>query len=276
MFPGIYDFHWDAGHIIFLGIFYTVLAVVLTTMVIALRRGVRDFRSHRAEALRWHADFEDLPASARRCRHELTGETPSRECPNGFDCRRCQEHLRFVAARGGADLPFDEPRIGGLSVPADRLYHRGHTWVHQEDDGTLTIGLDDLGARLVGKADAVVLPEPGARVTTNGVGWEVRRNGIPVRILAPVDGEVVALGGPDDRWVLRVRPDEQPPDTRHLLTPAEAAPWLLREFDRLQSAIAPEPVGAALADGGVPLDDLTPAIPKDRIDDVYGMVFLHP
>ena len=61
MFPGIYDFKWDAGHIVFLGIFYTVLAVVLTTMTVAFGRALRAFRERRVEALRWHADFDDLP-----------------------------------------------------------------------------------------------------------------------------------------------------------------------------------------------------------------------
>ncbi|MHB0968526.1 MAG: hypothetical protein ACYC7A_09130 [Thermoanaerobaculia bacterium] len=44
MFPGIYEFTWDAGHIIFLGAFYTVLLIVLSTITIALFRALRIFR----------------------------------------------------------------------------------------------------------------------------------------------------------------------------------------------------------------------------------------
>jgi hypothetical protein len=38
----------------------------------------------------------------------------------------------------------------------------------------------------------------------------------------------------------------------------------------------PEPLGATLADGGTPVDDLSKVIPATQFDEVCGMVFLHP
>jgi glycine cleavage system H protein len=274
VFPGIYDFHWDAGHIIFLGIFYSVLVVVMSTIAIAARRAVRDFHAQRAEALRWHADFEDLPAKWRRCRHELAGEVDERTCPNAFDCRHCLDHPRFVAARS-TPRPLGEPRVAGFEIPADRLYHRGHTWVRLEPDGLLTVGLDDLGAHLMGEPDELQLPRLGTRLVANGTGWHAEKNGVHVRVLAPVDGEVVGLGGAEKGWYLKIKPDGDRADTRHLLTASEAKPWMLREVERLHLAMASEGVGAALADGGVPVEDLSTAIPPEQRDDVYGMVFLN-
>lgn len=275
MFPGIYDFTWDAGHLVFLGIFYAILLVVSATVAIAVRRAVRGMRMRRTEALRWHADFEDLPARARVCRHELTGEVATRVCENGFDCRHCAEHPRFVAARG--ELPTGgDSRVAGFEVPPDRLYHRGHTWVRQEEDGLLTIGLDDLGAHLLGHPDEVSLPAVGSRLVANGTGWEAVKNGARIRVLAPVDGVVAATGGVKEGWWLAVKPDGDAADTRHLLSAAEARPWMLREVERLQFAVAPEGIGATLADGGVPVEDLSAAIPREVAEDVYGMMFLHP
>lgn len=270
MFPGIYDFKWDAGHIVFLGIFYSVLAVVLTTMTIAFARAIRSFRERRVEALRWHADFDDLPASARRCRHELTGELASRECPNGFDCRRCTKHAEFAEVA----MLLDEPVAAGFAVPADRLYHRGHTWVQPDGDGTMTVGLDDLASHLLRDAWDVRMPAIGSHLVANGTGWETRHRGVDLRILSPLDGEVVGTNDGTDGWFMKIRPFSD--DMRHLLTPAEAKAWMLREVERLQLAMASDVVGGALADGGTPVDDLSSVIPREKLDEVYGMMFLHP
>ena len=233
------------AQIIFLGLFYMVLLVVTVTMVIALKRSMTP---HRAEAVRWHADFEDLPERARICRHE------HRSCENGFDCRKCEEHAKFAAPEPAGST------VAGFQLHADRLYHRGHTWVRPESDGTVTIGLDGLAALLLDRAD-IGWPQPGTRLVTNGTAFEAMKNGVRVRVLSPVDGEVLGVAGNE----LRVRPDNH--DLRHLLNATEARPWLLREAERLQLSVS-----GALADGGLPVDD----IPPQSAENVYGLMFLNP
>ncbi len=94
---GTMDFIWTAGHIVFLGAFYTVLAVVghhAGECGPALAPGAA--RRARLERIRWHSEFHDLPAGDRVCRHVLTGELESRECPHAFDCRECETHAKLV------------------------------------------------------------------------------------------------------------------------------------------------------------------------------------
>jgi glycine cleavage system H lipoate-binding protein len=280
VFPGIYEFTWDPGRIIFLGAFYSVLAIVLATMTIATVRALRAFRLRNAESVRWHADFDDLPAAARRCRHEIGGEIASRACERGFDCGRCPEHARFLAELphplATLAAPASAAIVAGIEVPGDRLYHRGHTWVREEQDGTLTVGLDGLGSRLLGSAEETSLPPVGTHLIRNGLAWRARKGDADVRVLAPVDGEVVATGRPSQGWMLRLRPAEGGADLRHLLTPAEARPWMLREMERLQMSLAIDGMGPTLADGGVPIDDMSSAIPPEHLDEVCGLMFLEP
>ena len=73
MFPGVYGFTWDAGNLIFLGLFFCVAVVIASTVTLAAVRAARDLRRHREEAIRWQEDFHDLPEPLRRCRHELSG-----------------------------------------------------------------------------------------------------------------------------------------------------------------------------------------------------------
>jgi glycine cleavage system H lipoate-binding protein len=259
--------------IVFMTAFYSVLTVIAGTLITALLRSRRSLVRNRAADLRWHSDFHDLPAADRVCRHVLTGEFASRECPNAFDCRRCETHAKLIARNpvAGAD---GEAEICGMSFPLDRFYHRGHTWARLASDGTVEIGLDDLGRRLVGKPDGVDLPAPGTRIFANGMAFRVKKSSADVRVLAPVDGEVVETGGPDAGWYLRVQPSSM--NFIHLLRQSEVRPWVMREMERLQLALTAEGAAPALADGGVPVEDIPASDPRANWDAVYGEMFLEP
>ena len=252
---------------IFLGAFFSVLTIVSVTLLSALWRSRRPKRQE--AHLRWHSDFHDLPPADRACRHALTGEFQRRECPNAFDCRGCGTHPKLKQATlGGA-----EAEIFGMAFPLDRFYHRGHTWARVEPDGAVTVGLDELGKRLVGAPDAVDLPAPGVRVHANGTAFRVKRRGTDVRVLSPVDGEVLETGGPGRDWYLKVRPENT--NFTHLLRGEEIRPWMLREIERLQLALSAE--GApTLADGGVPVADIPASCPEADWDAVCGEMFLAP
>jgi hypothetical protein len=275
MFPWSPEFAWDGYHIVFFGALYSVLATIAAALAVAGWRAVRDTRGGRVASVAWHADFEDLSASARACRHQLTGEAPGRECENTFDCRRCAAHASFEALRERqrAAGPGAEAAGGlGFEQPLDRFYHRGHTWVRLEDDDTVTVGLDDVARRLVGAPLGVELPSVGARLTLHGEAARVRTRVGDVRVLSPVDGTVVAASGAGSDFRLRLVP-VSPFDARHLLWGEETRVWALRELERLQLALGSAP---ALADGGELVADVGAALPADRYDALLGEMLLEP
>ncbi|MBS1858144.1 MAG: glycine cleavage system protein H [Acidobacteria bacterium] len=268
MFPGVDGFHWTFGHVVFLGLFFAVALTIFTTVVRAVWRSVEDFRSRRATAICWDLEFAGMPEAERCCRHELAGRVAERTCPNSFDCRRCAEYEKFAA------LPASSPATSfGLDYPAGRLYHRGHTWVRPESDGTYTIGLDDLASHLVGKPDSVELPEPGAAIDANGTAWTLRKGRNEVRVRAPIDGTVVETGGADRGWYLRVRPEGEP-NLRHLLQGPEVTAWLSKELERLQIQLGAPDAAPSLADGGILMDGLMDAMPQADWDNALASTFL--
>jgi len=262
--------------IIFMGAFCAVLVIVVTTLLSALWRSLRALRRGETEHIRWHSDFHELSAADRACRHVLTGEFRQRECPNAFDCRRCQTHAAWIADHPAPKSEEAGEEIFGMSFPQDRFYHRGHTWAQPQTDGTVTIGLDEIGRRLLGTPDAVELPEPGAHISASGTAFRVRKREADVRVLSPVDGEVVETGGVDAGYFLRVKPVGDRCDMRHLLTGWEVRPWVMREMERLQLALSAEGARASLADGGVPVSDISAGYPKADWDAVCGRMFLEP
>ena len=160
-----------------------------------------------------------------------------------------------------------------MAFPLDRFYHRGHTWARLDPDGAITVGLDELGKRLIGTPDAVDLPAPGVRIHANGTAFRVKKRDADVRVLSPVDGAVIETGGADRGWYLRVRPDSL--DLTHLLRGSEVKPWVMREMERLQLALSAEG-SPTLADGGVPVADIAASYPENDWDAVCGEMFLEP
>jgi hypothetical protein len=275
MLPWIYGFDWNTGHIVFLGAFYAVLAAIAATLAAAAIRSLRAMRAGQTDAIRWHGDFESLPACDQVCRHVLTGEFRERKCPHAFDCRECETHAKLIEKHPLVAVAEPEEEVLGMAFPLDRFYHRGHTWARIETDGTVLVGLDELGTRLLGSPDALTLPQPGERIQANGAAFHIRRRNADVRVVSPVDGTVIETGGTQRGWYLRVKPDSTGANAfGHLLRGAEIRPWIEREIERLQLALTAEGAAPALADGGVPVSDIAAAYPAADWDAVCGEMFL--
>jgi hypothetical protein len=274
MLPGVDGFVWDTGHVVFLGAFFTVVAVLLGTVAWSAAAAARDVRAGRAAALRWHAVFADLPAAARACRHALSGAVERRVCCRSFACGECPDHATLAARPGRWGLAHRP--VAGIDVAADRLYSRGHAWTRPEPDGRWSIGLDEIAARVIGTPDEILLPAPGTRLTAGGVAWRVRCGHDEIAVLSPIAGEVVATGAREAGWYLRVRPAPGGPDTRHLLRGDEARAWNAVEVQRVLLAMRDPALGASLADGGQLAPDLPAAAPGVDWQALRGQVLLNP
>ena len=272
MFPGIDGFHWTLGHVLFLSLFFAVVLTILVTVASAAWRTSRDFHSHRAIDLWWRSQFAELPVSDRRCRHELAGRVLSRTCDNAFDCRHCEKYSQFAVLPATGNVgPL------GLDYADDRYYHRGHTWVKPEEDGPVSVGIDELAARLVGTPDLVSLPEVGQGLEVNQTAWRMKKNGHEIEVRAPLEGTVVGIGGPKEGWYLKIRPRlelREPATLRHLLCGPEVHGWMSRELERLQLQLHAPNTAPALADGGVLMPDLMNVVPPADWDTVLADTFL--
>lgn len=273
MVPWVYEFHWTAFHITFLLVFFTVFVVIVSTLLTAYRRTRLAERQNKFDSILWHSDFEDLPPRSRACRHELSGEVKERVCDNGFDCRSCKVHA-FLVSQQKEPQHAVQFETYGFTMPPYRLYHRGHTWVQEEKDGSYKIGIDDFGTRIIGKTRSIELPSIGTHLSVNGKGMLVRKQDAEIRILSPIDGEVIEQGDSEKGWLLKVKPDTAEKVTAHLLKGSEVPNWIMREMERLQMSFATGGAGATLADGGEIVPDFHKHFPKADWDSVLGQMFL--
>ncbi|MGB7435511.1 MAG: hypothetical protein WBR26_27680 [Candidatus Acidiferrum sp.] len=268
MFPWTDGFHWTLTHVVFLSSFFAAVTVIMSTFVWGVWRTVSDFRGHRATATCWHEAFHELAPNERHCRHEFAGRVASRICDNAFDCRTCTNYARFA----GLPVPTSPKSVG---VPySDKLfYHRGHTWVRPEWDGTFAVGLDELAKRLVGQPDSVKLPEICEEIESEAVAWSMTKNGHKIRVRAPLGGTVISVGGPDQDYYLKLLPNGEA-NLRHLLTGPEVPGWLASEVDRLQVQLTAPNNPPCLADGGTLMPELMDAEPQADWENVLASTFL--
>ena len=169
-------------------------------------------------------------------------------------------------ALASVEVPVAEldPELLGCELPADRFYCHGHAWVQPGRDGFVRIGIDDLAAHLIGRVDAVKLPEPGKRLSRGKPALRLIRGGESVDVCSPLDGEVVVFNQsvvdspevlPDrpysDGWLLAMRPATAEADLSGLMYGRTAHEWQRRETRRLsemfQGKIATAADGATLA-----------------------------
>lgn len=272
MVPWVYEFHWTLFHITFLLVFFSVFVVIVTTLFLAYRKTMQSVQSRNIDSILWHSNFEDLPPKAKICRHELSGEIKNRVCDHEFDCGTCKVHALLESRKSTS--PVLQFEAYGFSMPPYRLYHRGHTWVQKEKDGTYKIGIDDFGTRIIGKPHRVELPPIGTHLSVNGNGMLIKKQDAEVKILSPIAGEVVEHGDEEQGWYLKVKSDNSEKTTAHLLKGDEVPNWIMREMERLQMSFAASGVGATLADGGELVPDFHKHFPKADWDSVLGQIFL--
>lgn len=79
------------------------------------------------------------------------------------------------------------------ALPDNLLYTEGHSWLRQDDDGLVAIGITEHGQSLLGDLVFVQLPEAGVQVGEGGVLATVESVKSAWDVLAPAGVEVVEV-----------------------------------------------------------------------------------
>ncbi|MGE5188687.1 MAG: glycine cleavage system protein H [Gemmatimonadota bacterium] len=179
-------------------------------------------------------------------------------------------------------------------LPAGLHYHQGHSWMKDEPDNLVSVGLDDFAQKLVGKVDGVDLPPVGATVAQGEKAWSLTVDSRPIAMLSPVDGEVVAVNieamrspeilneDPYGRgWLLKVRPARLAADTRNLLSGTLARKWMEDTVDGLRQAsggslgpVAQDGGQLVYQDGGMPVSGIARALAGEKWEETVKAHFL--
>lgn len=155
-----------------------------------------------------------------------------------------------------------------LTAPADMFLDSGHTWVKVASSGRVDIGPDSFAERLIGRIDAIVLPEVGKEVKRGDMLFALRQDNRRAAFASPVDGvvtyvdehlnwqpNVIHTNPYKDGCVCSIKPKNLAESLRLLRTAEEAKNWLKSEARKFQEFFAARPLedmelGHVLQDGG--------------------------
>jgi glycine cleavage system H protein len=133
-------------------------------------------------------------------------------------------------------------------VPRTLFFHPGHSWARLDEDGQITVGVDDLARTVIGDFSAIESPAIGAQLTAGLPAFGIRLGKRLLRLAAPVSGtvtEINAVLGKDhvrlrwrpykEGWIYRVAPGEQlSAELKSLAIGQDSERWMAREIVRLR------------------------------------------
>lgn len=165
--------------------------------------------------------------------------------------------------------------VAGFEVPENVRYHGGHTWALAESRELIRVGMDDFASKLIGKIEAISLPQRGRWVRQGQKIWTIFRDGKSVDMVSPIEGTIADVNegvakNPDlarkdpygEGWLVTVQAPDSKLNFRNLLSGTLARLWIEDSALRLRSRM-PALAGALAQDGGVAVDDLTAQMPDE-------------
>ena len=151
-------------------------------------------------------------------------------------------------------------KVKGITLWDNLYYTPGHIWLKREKGKTTKIGIDDLVAKLIVKADGVVFPEKGKSIKSGEKAIKILLENETISIPVPVSGKVLSVNRALERdpyritrdpfgagWIIKMSAENG--EFKNLLTGEKAEKWMEREIENLNSMLSTE-AGITAADGG--------------------------
>jgi len=90
-------------------------------------------------------------------------------------------------------MPLKVVDVNNYRFPTELYYNERHLWVQKKEDGTLIIGIDDLGQKLAGKISVITLMEEGRSIDAGKTFGVMESMKWVERLRSPVSGIIIEV-----------------------------------------------------------------------------------
>ncbi len=170
-------------------------------------------------------------------------------------------------------------------LPEEMYYHLGHSWAIPEGHNVVKVGIDDFAQKLVGKIDAIQVPNLGSTIHQGNKGWTLEADSKAIDMLSPIDGKVIAINealvhspeninkDPYNSWLMKLEAPRFSVDKKQLLSGNMAKKWIEEVRENLLSRMNYD-LGLVYQDGGLLVDGMARNLDRDKWDEIAKDFFL--
>ena len=170
-----------------------------------------------------------------------------------------------------------------LRIPQGIFFNKDHTWAHLDKAGIAKVGMDDFLLHLIGNVTVKRMKKPGELILKGDFLAVVEHEGISLKILSPISGEIVdnnqnLIENPgllnedpyQKGWMYKIKPSRWIAETNSFYLAEEATTWSATEIERFKDFLATsveryteDPSHLVLQDGGELIDHPLSELPTE-------------
>lgn len=133
----------------------------------------------------------------------------------------------------------------GYNMPDELYYHSEHAWARIEDDGNVSVGMNDFFQEAAGDIVYVDLPFEGDEVAQRETCGKIQSSKWIGKLISPVSGEIIAVNEALDEdstiinkdpygegWIMKITPSNLKEDLANLMQGEKVAEWLRGEIKK--------------------------------------------
>jgi glycine cleavage system H protein len=151
-----------------------------------------------------------------------------------------------------------------FSIPSNVFFSKGHTWLRKNNDGLVSIGIDEFGLNALGALSVLSCAETGKQVKRGEIIFEGTYGDKRVKFLSPVNGIVSSvnrniigrkISDPYKTWGVQLASKDFSENREMFVSGKDALHWMKKESSKLKTFINDhlpkvEAAGTTMFDGG--------------------------
>lgn len=166
-------------------------------------------------------------------------------------------------------------------IPSDIFLSKGHTWLRENNDGLVSVGIDEFGMNALGELSILRCVETGRDVKRGEIIFEGAYGNKRVKFLSPVNGIVSSVNGnligkkisdPYKSWGVKLLSNDFSQNPEMFFSGKNALDWMKKESSKLKTFInhhlpKVEAAGTTMFDGGSISNDTVSSLIEQSAND---------